>query len=197
MTNVFEQPWLLLGVSAVALLVVFIINSVSAKGAKWWLWLLPILIAASAFAVDYFVATDNEKVKTVIARIVRAVQNENADAMEPFISQDYHDSYHPSKEALLDNCRDRLSEPLIEKNVLSILSTDVKPPNASVVFTVRVVFDPKGYVYEFRKMMIFKLQAQLRKQGENWFLSRIEIVTIDLQPADWQHIQGAASEVLD
>jgi hypothetical protein len=55
-----------------------------------------------------------------------------------------------------------------------------------------VVFDPKGPVFEFRKMMIFKLQAQLRKEGEKWLLKRIEVLAIDLQPADWQHIQGAA-----
>ena len=93
---------------------------------------------------------------------------------------------------LLENCRQRLSEPIIEKNVLSIVSMEVKPPKATVVFTVRVVFDPKGFVYEFKKMMLFKLQAQLAKEGDKWLLSRIEILAIDLQNADWRHIQGAS-----
>ena len=88
-----------------------------------------------------------------------------------------------------------MSEPIIEKNVHRIVSMDVRPPNATVVFTVRVVFDPRGPIYEYRKMMFFKLQAELRKEGEEWLFTRFEVLEIDLQPADWQHIQGIGGEM--
>jgi hypothetical protein len=197
MTNIFEQPWLLLIASVVVLLAVAVFRGLSPQRHKWWFWLLPVIIAIAAFAIDYFVRTDVEKVKETIAKAVRAVEKENAEAIGPLISNDYHDSFHASKQALLDNCRARLSEPIIEKNVHGIVSLDVRPPNATAVFTVRVVFDPQGPIYEFRKIMLFKLQAELRKEGANWFFTRVEVLEIDLQPADWRHIQGVAGEVLN
>jgi hypothetical protein len=106
------------------------------------------------------------------------------------ISNDYHDSVHPSKQALLNHVGERLSEPVIEEIVPAIVSLDIKPPDAKVVFTARVMFDPKGPVYEYRKMMLFKLQADLKREGGEWFFSRTEILTIDLQPAGWQHMRG-------
>jgi hypothetical protein len=84
---------------------------------------------------------------------------------------------------------------VIEKIVPAIVSLDIKPPGATVVFTARVMFDPKGPVYEYRKMMLFKLQADFTKEGGEWFFSRTEILTIDLQPAGWQHTQGNPGEM--
>jgi hypothetical protein len=194
MTNIYEQPWLLLAVSAAVSLAVFIFRAVFPQRCRW-LWLLPILLAASAFAVDYFIETDTEKVRAVIAKAVKAVERENVEALAPLISDDYRDSFHASKQALLNNCRTRLSEPIIEKNVLSIILLKVEPPRAEAVFTVRVVFDPQGPVFEYRKMMIFKLRADLREERGGWCFSRIEILEIDLQPADWRRIQGLSGEV--
>jgi hypothetical protein len=197
MTNILEQPWLLLIASVVVLLAVAVFRGLFPQRHRWWFWLLPVIIAIAAFAIDFFVRTDVEKVKETIAKAVRAVEKEDAEAIGPLISNDYHDSFHASKQALLDNCRERLSEPIIEKNVYGIVSLNVKPPNATAVFTVRVVFDPQGPIYEFRKIMLFKLQAELRKEGANWFFTRVEVLEIDLQPADWRHIQGGAGEILN
>jgi hypothetical protein len=195
MRNIFEQPWLLLIVSAVALLVVFVFRALFPERRNWWLWLLPILLAASAFALDYFIETDAEKVRAVLARAVKAVEKEDAELLTPLFSKDYRDSFHASKEALLSNCKTWLSQPIIEKNVLRIVSLEVNPPNAEAVFTVRVVFDPQGPVFEYRKMMLFKLRADFRKQRSDWLFSRVEVLEIDLHPADWQHIQGGAGEI--
>jgi hypothetical protein len=194
MTNIYEQPWLLLAVSAGVLLAVFIFRAIFPQRHKW-LWLLPILLAALAFAIDYFVETDTEKVRDVIAKVVKAAEKEDAEAMMSRFCDDYRDSFHVSKQALLNNCRWWLSEPVIEKNVLSIVSLKVEPPRAEAVFTVRVVFDPQGPVFEYRKMMIFKLRADLREERDGWCFSRVEVLEIDLQPADWRRIQGAGSEI--
>jgi hypothetical protein len=197
MTSIFEQPWLLLIVSGVVLLAVAVIRGLFPQRHRWWFWLLPVVIATAAFAIDFFVRTDTEKIKDVIAKAVRAVEKEDTGAIGPLLSNDYRDSFHASKQALLDSCRARLSEPIIEKNVHRIVSLDVRPANTTAVFTVRVVFDPQGPIYEYRQIMLFKLQAELHKEGANWLFTRVEVLEIDLQPADWQHIQGGAGEILN
>ena len=194
MTDIYEQPWLLLIVSGCVLLIVFIIRAVFPQKCRW-LWLLPILLAASAFAIDFFVKTDSEKVRAVLAEAAGAVEKEDVEALKPLFSDGYRDSFHPSKEALLNDCRWWLSGPLIDKNVLRIVSLKVEPPNAEAIFTVRIVFDPKGPVFEYRKLMLFKVRADFRKQGSGWCFSQVEVLEIDLQPADWQQIQGVGGEV--
>ena len=190
MTNIFEQPWLLLIVAGVVFLGVAVFRDVLPPGRVWLFWLLPVVIAIAAFGIDYFVQTDKEKVEAVLAKACRAVEGEDIRALEPLISNDYRDSVHPSKQALLNHFGERLSKPVIEKIVSAIVSLDIKPPDATVVFTARVMFDPKGPVYEYRKMMLFKLQADLKREVGEWFFSRTEILTIDLQPAGWKNTQG-------
>jgi hypothetical protein len=190
MTNIFEQPWLLLIAAGVVFLVVAFFRDLLPARRGWLFWLLPIVIAAAAFGIDYLVQTDKEKIETALDKACRAVEGEDIRALGLLISNDYRDSVHPSKQALLNRFGGRLSEPVIEKIVPAIVSLDIKPPQATVVFTARVMFDPRGPVYEYRKMMVFKLEANLKREKGEWFFSKTEILTIDLQPAGWKNTQG-------
>ena len=191
MTNVFEQPWLLLIVAVVAFMGVFIFRDVLPRKGKWVFWVAPTFIASLAIALDYFVQTDNEKVATVIRKAVRAVEREDVNAIAPLISEDYKDSFNGSKKELIWYCRARLSEPIIEKNVLRIVSLKVTGGDADAVFSVRTVFDPKRSISGYVQMMLFKFQAEFQKQGDKWLFSKVELIEIDMHPADWHHITGA------
>ena len=190
MTNIFEQPRLLLIVAGVVFLGVAFFRDLLPPRRAWIFWLLPVVIAVAAFGIDYLVQTDREKIEAVLAKASRAVEREDIKAIEPLIWKNYSDSVHPSKQELLDHFRERLDEPIIEKIVPAIVSLDIKPSEAKVIFTARVMFDPKGPVYEYQKMMLFKLEANLTKEAGEWFFSRTEILTINLQPAGWKNTQG-------
>jgi len=195
MTNIFEHPCLLLIVAGVVFLGVAFFRDLLPPRRAWVFWLLPIVIEIAAFAIDYLVQTDKEKIESVLAKASRAVEKEDIRAIEPLIWENYSDSVHPSKQELLDHFRRQLSEPVIEKIVPAIVSLEIKPAEATVVFTARVMFDPRGPVYEYQKMMLFKLEANLTKDGSEWFFSRTEILTINLQPAGWKNTQGGAGEI--
>jgi len=190
MWNIFEQPWLLLITAALVLIVLLIIRAVLPEKRHWWQWLVPVLIAAAAFGLDFLVKTDIEKIREVIKTASKAVEEENPAAIEPLISPNYRDSYHRSKTRLISHCRARLAEPLVEKNITRIPEINIQNSNATAVFTVRIVFDKQSYVYqEFKQLMLIKLQAQLQKQADGeWLISRSEILTIDRQPANWRRI---------
>jgi len=190
MTNIFEQPWLLLIVAGLVFLGMAFFRDLLPPRRAWVFWLLPVVIAIAAFAIDYLVQTDREKIEAVLAKACRAVEKEDIKSIEPLIWKNYSDSIHSSRQELLDHFRGRLSEPVIEKIVPAIVSLDIKPSEATVVFTARVMFDPKGPVYEYQKMMLFKLEANLTKEAGQWFFSRTEILTINLQPAGWKNTQG-------
>jgi len=197
MWNIFEQPWLLLIVAGVVFLVVAFFRNLLPPKWAWVFWLLSVAIAIAALAIDFLVETDKEKIEAVLAKACRAVENEDIESAEPLIWKNYSDSIHSTKQILLNHFQLRLSEPVIEKIVPAIVSLDIKPPNATIVFTARVMFDPKGPVYEYRKIMLFKAQADLIKEGDTWFFSKAEILTIDLQPAGWKYMEGNPAEIFN
>jgi hypothetical protein len=197
MTNIFEQPWLLFIVAGVVFVGVAIFRDALPPKRAWIFWLLPVVIAIAAFAIDFFVVTDKEKIEDALAAACKAVENEDIKSLEPLIWKNYSDTFHPTKQVLLNHFQSRLDEPVIEKIVPAIVSLDIKPPQATVVFTARVMFDPQGPVYQYRKMMLFKLQADLTKEGDEWFFSKAEILTIDLQTAGWKYMEGNPTEIFN
>jgi hypothetical protein len=156
----------------------------------WWQLALPVLLAAAGLALDYLVQTDTEKIYAVISTGVNAVEKEDPDAIEAILSDNYQDSYHPTKGALMAHCRATLSEPLVEKNIKRIVSIEVSPPTAIAIFTVRILFDKQSYVYQsFKAQMFVKIKLDLQKQHDSWLISGAELLEIDRQPADWRHIK--------
>ncbi len=191
MFAIFEQPWTLLIVAILVFFVMLIIRSISPEKLHWWQWLLPPLLVVAAFGLDFLIETDLEKINAVINTAVLAVEDEDPDSIELIIADNYSDSYHSTKSVLMSHCKATLSEPLVEKNIKRIVSIDIQPPRATTIFTVRILFDKQSYVYQsFKPEVLTKVKVDLQKELNNqWFINRVELLAIDLQPADWQNIQ--------
>jgi hypothetical protein len=193
MFNVYEHPWGLITIAIVTLFALLIFRRIYPEKCRWWQWLLPALLVVAAFGLDFLVETDLEKINAVINTGVKAVEDEDPDSIELIIADNYSDSYHSTKNVLMSHCRAILSEPLIEKNIKRIASIDIQPPEATAIFTVRILFDKQSYVYQnFKQQMLTKVQLNLQKQLDNhWLINRAELLEIDLHPADWQDIEKA------
>ena len=202
MWNVFEQPWTMLAAAVVVFLVMQTAGMVLSKKRRRLAigrFVLPAFIALLGLGLDYFVRTDLEQIKTLINTSVKAVQNEDCNAIEPLISENYRDSFHSGKAALMAHCETVLIEPLIEKNIPHIIEIKISPPKATAVFTVRIVFDKQSEVYQnFRQMMLVKVKMYLQKEPvqpkskTNWLIGSVELLEIDMHPVGWKHIAEAA-----
>jgi hypothetical protein len=193
MFNIFENPWSLITIAVVAVIILLILRWISPEKYRWELWLAPVLLVVMAFGLDFLVETDLEKINAVIDTGVKAVEVEDPDSIEQIIADNYSDSYHTTKSALMLHCRATLSEPLIEKNIKRIISINIQPPKATAVFTVRILFDKQSYVYQsFKQQMLTEVQADLQKQPDNrWLINRVELLEIDFHPANWQYTEQA------
>ncbi|MDD5327712.1 MAG: hypothetical protein PHY02_07860 [Phycisphaerae bacterium] len=189
MFNPFEQPWGLLIAAVVVLLILLIFR----HSIKWWLWLLPAIMVIAAFGFDFLVETDREKIDAVINTAVLAVENENPDAIESIIADNYRDSYHMTKDVFMSYCRAMLCEPIIEKNIKRIVSMDIQPSKATAIFTVRILFDKDSYVYQsLKSQMLTKVQLDLQKEPRGqWLINRLELLAINLQPVNWRSVGQA------
>ena len=193
MSVIFEQPWPLLITAATVSLLVLILRSILPEKRHAWQWLLPLLLVAAAFGLDFLVETDLEKINAVIDIAVMAVEEENPDVIEAIIADNYRDSFHKSKNELMHHCRVKLAEPLIEKNIKRIQAVELSSQNATAAFTVRMLFDKSSYVYRsFKQQLHVKAELELQKQPDGtWLITRTEILELDLRPVNWKDITQA------
>ena len=191
MWNFFEQPWTLVASAIIALLILLLLRGMFSGKSFWLLLLAPLLLGLIGFGLDHIVKTDNEKIRAVLKAVIHAAEEENPDGIEPFISDNYKDSLYSTKQRLMHFYRARLAEPTVEQAITTIINSEITSPTANFVFTVRVVFDNQSYVAQtYKKIVMAKLQMSMAKQADkNWLINRIELLEVDLQPANWSTIR--------
>jgi len=190
MFDIFEQPWTLVGAAVLVLFGMLMLRRILPEKRHWGQWLLPAFLAVAAFGFDLLVKTDLEKINAVINTGIKAVEEENSDAIEAIISDNYRDSYHNTKKDLMEHCRRRLSGPLVAKNKKRPPIIEIAPPNATVVVTVIVHFEKQSHVYQDIRLMWAKVKLDLQKgQDERWLINRAEILELNKQRAKWRDLK--------
>ncbi len=191
MFDFFEQPWTLIGAAVLVLFGMFTFRSVFPEKRRWWQFLIPLLLAGIAFGLDGLVKTDLERINTVVDKGIKAVRDEDVRSVESILSELYSDSYHRSKQHLLDHFRRVLSEPLIANHKPSGRLVDIKGTQATVILFTTVVFEKNSQIAQnFTSFLMTKTKVTLQKQPDGeWLLERIEVLELNRQPANWGHIQ--------
>jgi hypothetical protein len=191
MFDFFGQPYTLIGAAVIVLFVVFTIRSVIPEKRHWWHFLLPVLVAATGVALDMLVRTDLEKINSVITTVIKAVEQEDCDAIEAVVAQDYRDSFHDTKWDLISHCRRKLTPHLIYKNAKRGCLVELSPPKAKATLFLTTTFDKNSYVSQnYKQFIFFKIELRFQKQPDKtWLISRGELLEIDKQPAKWNDIR--------
>lgn len=181
----------ILALAIAVLLTLQIIHVIRTYERHWWQWLLPIILAVAAFGLDFVVQTDLERINALIRTVRKATEQEDCDAIEAVISADYSDSYHNSRDDLMNHCRRLLSEPLVAKSRKMGLTVEISPPRAAVTLTVIIHFDRQSRVHrEYKSFVMLKMKFDLQKeQPKRWLINRAEILEIDRQPVKWRDIR--------
>lgn len=192
MFDIFEQPYTLIGAAVIVLFGMFTFRSVFPEKRRWWQLLVPLFLAAAAVGLDVLVPTDLEKINGVIDKGIRAVQEEDCNAIGRVLSDNYSDSYHDTKEQLLVHCRRVLTPPLVVKHKKTGLSPPkIDGPRATTTLFTTLIFDKSSFIAQSYKSFLFtKSRLTLQKQPDGqWLISRVEILELDRQPANWGQIR--------
>ncbi len=178
-------------IAILVLPVVLMLRRIFPEKRYWGQWLLPAFLTVAAFGFDLLVKTDLEKINAVINTAVKAVEEENPDAIEAIISDNYRDSYHNTKRDLMYHCRAKLSEPLVEKNKKRPPIIEISSPKATVTLTVTIHFDKQSSVYQdIQRLIQTKSKINLQKQQDGrWLINRVEILEINMQRVSWRDIR--------
>jgi len=191
MFDFFEQPYTLIGAAVIALFIIFTIRSVIPEKRRWWQLMVPAFIVVFAFGLDGIVKTDLEKINAVVNQGIKAVKEEDVRAVESILSERYSDSYHRSKQHLLDHFKRVLSEPLIANHKQINRLVDIKGSQATVILFTTVTFEKNSRIAQnFTSFLMTKTRLSLEKQPDGkWLFKRIEVLELNRQPANWGQIQ--------
>jgi hypothetical protein len=197
MWNFFEQPWTLLAAAVLVLFGVLTFRSVWSEKRKPWQWLLPAGVALLGVGLDLAVTTDLEKINQVIRTGIRAVQEENCAGIAPLIAADYQDSYHKSRESLLDHCRVRLVPPAVRRIRRVSTNVEITSPNAKVALSIWMTFDENSiWAQAYKQTALIAVDVYFRKQPDkSWRVSRVEVREVDKMPASWGVAKAPLSEI--
>ena len=191
MFDFFEQPYTLIGAAVLVLFGMLTFRSVIPEKRRWWQLLMPALVVAAAFGMDLAVRTDLEKINAVINTCIKAVEEEDCNAIEAIIAEDYRDSYHNTKRDLMRHCRTRLSQPLVEKNKKRACLVQLSPPTATATLFATIIFEKDSYVsVNYKAWLMVEARLSFQEQPDKtWLINRIEILELDRQPTNWSQIR--------
>ncbi len=152
---------------------------------------IPVLIAVLGFGLDLLVASNTERIDSLIETMINSIQEEKPRQFERIVSDDYADSVHSSKDSFMQYVNARLSKPVVENAYEAILTRELSARRAEIVMTIRFVFDKEGEVYQsFTRLILAKINLDLVKEKDGrWLIERIEILELNKQPTRWRDIR--------
>ncbi len=191
MFNFFEQPYTLIGAAVLVLFGMLTFRSVFPEKRRWWQMLVPVFVAGMAFGLDVLVKTDLEKIHVVISKGIKAVKEEDCNALGQILTANYSDSHHDTKEELLGHCRRVLTPALVEKHKKTGELIQITGPKATAVLFTIMTFDKSSYISQnYKSFLMTKSRLTLQKQPDGkWLISRVEVLELDRQPVNWSHIR--------
>jgi hypothetical protein len=190
MFDFFEQPYTLIGAAILVLFGILTFRSFCPEKRRWWQLLIPVFFVVAAFGLDMLVQTDLEKINSVINAAINAVQQEDYRAIGATIDNNYSDSYHNTKQQLLDHCKRTLSKSLVDKIRKPSRLIDISDSNATATLFAMIILDKNSDLSQYKSFFEVKARLSFRKQPDKtWLISRIEILEIDRQPFSWKSIR--------
>jgi len=191
--NPLENYWGALIAAGVLFLLLVILRLFRPRMHRLTIFAPPLIVIAAGFALDHFVATDKERIRSFLVMLSEAVEAENTTAISAMICRGYSDSFHKNKESLMRHCSRRLQKPLVEKNVFTIISMQLAGNRADVTVSGRTILEEQSYAARNYKRLFFsKVNLELhRREDDRWCLQRAELLELDRHPAGWRTIGTA------
>ena len=187
MFNIFQQPWALLAVSFVLLVVVYIMRTSYPEKQKFWHLLIPVFVIILAFGLDYLVKTDQEKIKGVLNAAITATVERDTAAMAPLIAEDYRDRQHVSKKAIMMTFQYLVKRHSIKSITMTSHNIVVDGETAEAEILVRVRMNSGNTSIPAPDLAYAKVKLKFKKKpDETWVIKSTQLVEVNKNPVNWK-----------
>jgi len=192
MLNPVEQPFMLLAAAVISLPVLWLVRVFLPDKHRLWQTVIPLILVLLAFGLDFFVATDREKIADCIHTGIEAFKAKDITPIKEIIAADYSDSAHVSRELIIAYCQALFEIAPVKKVTLQSTNTQIDPPKATFTTEAVVRFAEESEPARPGKpFLIIKARLYLRKNPEKkWLIYSSEIFELDRQPINWNQIKN-------
>lgn len=191
MWNVFEYPFVGLGIAIIAMLALWIFWAVRPEKKRRLHYLIPLLIVIASAAVSYFVQTDKEKILGAVNKGIMAFERQNIEPIKEIIADDYADSHHSSKAYIAAYCQGLFETAMIEKVTFFSRQIEIENGKATFAFEAMIKFAEQSHIAQMGKsFLIVKAKLYFEKTiDKRWLINSSEILELDRKPINWEQIR--------
>ncbi len=182
MWNVFEKPYLLLIIAAVSVPTVFVYRCFSPALKRRWQFIIPAAIVLLAFAADWIIATDTEKINAAFDDCLAAYAAERIEPIQTAIADDYSDPYNADKTLLIAFCKAMFTELPCEKITVVSRNLIIADSTAALTAEAIFVFEPNAAENIGKSFLIIKGVLTFYKRNDRWLILSSEVLELDRKP---------------
>lgn len=188
MWNVFESYWLLLTIAGIALIVVSMLRQDHPEWGRKPL-LIPMVLAALAFGLDAGFKSDAEYLRYVITSAKDAAADNDVRTLMRFISPNYSDAKHKSRNALDSSMKYYLGKADITKikTHSHILTLDSKT-SAGSEWNCVLHLDRDSQYTAAGQIVYIGMKFEFEKIGKKWLIKRAELVSVNGDRMGWNSV---------
>jgi hypothetical protein len=187
MWNIFENCWLLLTLAGISLVVASIVRQ---EKSEWGYkpLLVPLLLAALAFGLDYAVTTDYEAVSAIIPACKRAAIAGQPDPIMEFISPNYNDRHHKNRAAIDSAIRHVITGSSIKQIRTQSHTITINGREANSEFGGAVHLNNDSRYAVYGNFFLIEMKFDYEKIGKKWYIKRMDLESVNNQSMDWNQI---------
>ncbi|MFI4913054.1 MAG: hypothetical protein ACIAQZ_15450 [Sedimentisphaeraceae bacterium JB056] len=182
----FESPWILI-ITAVALFcAITLFRNIMPDKKRWWQMLIPLIVLAAAFGIDYFVQTDREQIEARIVQARDAVLNRQPQVVISMIDQDYDGQHRYDRRIITQKCQEYFGRPFAEKIRINYNEITVNGNEATSELNTTVHFDDASQAGEYFELAIIEAEIGFIKRNDEWMVKSVVIEKVNnKEPPRW------------
>jgi hypothetical protein len=182
----FESPWILIIVAVALFCIISIIRNVKPEWKRWWQMLIPLIIFAAAFGVDYLVQTDREQIKSKIITARDAVVAQQPQVIINMIDDKYEGQHRYDRRIIESKSREYFGRPFAERIRINRNDITVNGNEATSDINVTVHFDESSSAAQYFELAIIQAQIGFVKRGDDWMVKSVVIEKVNnKEPPRW------------
>ncbi len=186
MWNLYEDPWLLLIVGIIVLIIGVWIRNNAAGRKGLWVVLAGLLISAGGFGLDYAVATDYEQIEQIIYICRNAAIQRDIRPIVPLISASYHDSVHFNRQTFIDNIDSVIQTAAISKVRFQELNINLLGATGRADIKATVFLDQNSSYAAAGGLFFVEMSVNFRRDSNRWTIAGAEVETVNNNRVDWK-----------
>ncbi|MHC4551803.1 MAG: hypothetical protein ACYSUT_03415 [Planctomycetota bacterium] len=188
MLNIFENIWLLISLAGLSLVVLSMLAMDRPEWGKKHL-LVPLALTGLAFGLDYAVKTDTEYIRYIITTSKDAAAANNAAGIMQFVSPNYADRVHKSRQAMEYAMEFYLGKASIEKiKTQSHIITLSSKTAAESEFKMVIHLSSDSQYAAAGSIVFVDMDFEYEKIGKKWHVKRAELTAVNGDPMGWGSI---------